>query len=238
MPFLPAVRAFFTRILTDADDTLFPQHVLCLTCGAVSLPNAICPNCRNALDSLRLENPVTAPNVAAVWGYRGVARQLVLMLKYGGIAECAQVLADGMASACPLALPPETVVTSVPMTKKHRDARGIDHGRLLAEAFAQRRNLPYQPILTRTHETATQQGLNAAQRRKNLHGAFAAAERINRPVLLIDDVYTTGSTAEVCTEALRTAGATDVFILTALKTLSDTAGDEPMTNESDWREFQ
>ena len=143
------------------------------------------------------------------------------MLKYSGIAECAQVLADGMASACPFALPPDTVVTSVPMTKKHLDARGIDHGRLLAEAFAQRRNLPCQPLLTRTRETATQQGLNASQRRKNLHGAFAAAARISTPVLLIDDVYTTGSTTETCAGALRAAGAPEVFVLTALAVVPD-----------------
>mgnify|MGYP000904537028 CR=1 FL=1 len=36
MPLLPALRAFFTRLLTDADDALFPQHVFCLTCGALS----------------------------------------------------------------------------------------------------------------------------------------------------------------------------------------------------------
>ena len=158
MPLLPALRAFFTRLLTDVDDALFPQHVFCLTCGALSLPNAICPACLAVLDDLRLPGDALAPNAAAVWGYHGIARQLVLMLKYSGIAECAQVLADGMASACPFALPPNTVVTSVPMTKKHLDARGIDHGRLLAEAFAQRRNLPCQPLLIRTRETATQQG--------------------------------------------------------------------------------
>lgn len=208
MLLLPALRAFFTRLLTDADDALFPQHVFCLTCGALSLPNAICPVCLAVLDDLRLSGAALAPNAAAVWGYHGIARQLVLMLKYSGIAECAQVLADGMASACPFALPPDTVVTSVPMTKKHLDARGIDHGRLLAEAFAQRRNLPYQPLLIRTRETATQQGLNAAA-------------RISTPVLLIDDVYTTGSTTETCADALRAAGAPDVFVLTALAVVPD-----------------
>ena len=235
MPLLPALRAFFARLLTDADDALFPQRVLCLTCGAVSLPNALCPSCLAALDAFRLPGDALAPNVAAVWSYHGIGRQLVLMLKYSGIAECAQVLADGMASACPFALPPDTIVTSVPMTKKHRDARGIDHGQLLAEAFAQRRNLPYQPLLTRTRETATQQGLNAAQRRKNLHGAFAATARISTPVLLIDDVYTTGSTTETCTAALRAAGAPEVFVLTALAVVMGEEDDDVMTDEGDWK---
>lgn len=91
MPLLPALRAFFTRLLTDVDDALFPQHVFCLTCGALSLPNAICPACLAVLDDLRLPSDALAPNAAAVWSYHGIARQLVLMLKYSGIAECAQV---------------------------------------------------------------------------------------------------------------------------------------------------
>lgn len=89
MPLLPALRAFFTRLLTDVDDVLFPQHVFCLTCGALSLPNAICPACLAVLDDLRLPSDALAPNAAAVWSYHGIARQLVLMLKYSGIAECA-----------------------------------------------------------------------------------------------------------------------------------------------------
>lgn len=195
--------------LTDSKWLLFILHQL--------LSNAVKYTERGRV-SIRV---TSAPAIIVADTGIGIARQLVLMLKYSGIAECAQILADGMASACPFALPPDTVVTSVPMTKKHLDARGIDHGRLLAEAFAQRRNLPYQPLLIRTRETATQQGLNAAQRRKNLHGAFAAAARISTPVLLIDDVYTTGSTTETCAGALRAAGAPEVFVLTALAVVPD-----------------
>ena len=231
MPLSTALRTLMTRLLTDVDDALFPQHVLCLHCGAVSLPHALCPACRTKLNALRLANGQIAPNVAAVWGYCGIARELVLMLKYGGVSECAQALADGMASACPLVLPADTVVTSVPMTKKHRNARGIDHARLLAEAFAQRRGLACRPLLVRTRETKTQQGLNAQARRKNLQGVFAAAEPLTCPVLLIDDVYTTGSTAETCTAILRQAGAKAVFVLTALKTLTDADGTELVWEE-------
>lgn len=75
MPLLPALRTFFTRLLTDVDDVLFPQHVFCLTCGALSLPNAICPVCLAVLDDLRLPSDALAPNAAAVWGYHGIAQR-------------------------------------------------------------------------------------------------------------------------------------------------------------------
>lgn len=74
MPLLPALRAFFTRLLTDVDDALFPQHVFCLTCGALSLPNAICPACLAVLDDLRrrvLRLRRTPPLCGATTALRG-----------------------------------------------------------------------------------------------------------------------------------------------------------------------
>lgn len=76
MPLLPALRTFFTRLLTDVDDALFPQHVFCLTCGALSLPNAICPACLAVLDDLRLPCRVlrlrrTPPLCGATTALRG-----------------------------------------------------------------------------------------------------------------------------------------------------------------------
>lgn len=75
MPLLPALRAFFTRLLTDVDDVLFPQHVFCLTCGALSLPNAICPVCLAVLDDLRLPSDMrlrrTPPLCGATTALRG-----------------------------------------------------------------------------------------------------------------------------------------------------------------------
>lgn len=102
MPLLPALRAFFTRLLTDADDALFPQHVFCLTCGALSLPNAICPVCLAVLDDLRLSGAALAPNAAAVWGYHGIARQLVLMLKYSGTPNARRYLRTAWHPRVPL----------------------------------------------------------------------------------------------------------------------------------------
>ena len=76
--------------------------------------------------------------------------------------------------------------------------------------------------LVRHRETASQVGLTRHQRRENLRGAFGVVdpERImTRNVLLVDDVYTTGTTVSECARVLRRAGASRVYVATVARTL-------------------
>ena len=107
------------------------------------------------------------------------------------------------------------------MPDARRRSRGIDHGRCLAETVARTLGLPVRQVLTRSNTIGRvpQQKLNRAQRINNLKGAFSCEEELHTPILLVDDVYTTGATAEVGRESLLRAGAPRVLVLTATKTL-------------------
>ena len=104
----------------------------------------------------------------------------------------------------PMAITPEN---------RRRD-RMIDHGRLLAEAVAEELSLPCRPLLVRrkTHDR-NQARLGREARQKNLRNAFVPAAEMDFPVLLVDDVLTTGTTARRCAEALRAGGAPSVTVL-------------------------
>ncbi len=151
------------------------------------------------------------------WEHKDAPRALVLQLKHHGVKQAADVLADGMMeTVCAMGVPKDIIVTWVTMPEKRRKKRGIDHGRVLAEALAQRMQVPCLKLLNRREGNRhTQEGLGREERLNNLQHAFEAIPLQGENVLLVDDVHTTGATALFCTRALLFAGAGSVWVLTA-----------------------
>jgi predicted amidophosphoribosyltransferase len=92
--------------------------------------------------------------------------------------------------------------------------RGFDHAELLAAELSAGLGLPCRRLLDRRGIPLDQAALSASERRANLAGAFQA-DLSPREVVLVDDVVTTGATAEACARALRAAGARTVHLLVA-----------------------
>lgn len=90
----------------------------------------------------------------------------------------------------------------------------------LTEKFALMANLPFEPeLLKKTRKTEKQHDLSASERRVNIAGAFEAEDSVfGKNVLLVDDIFTTGSTVSECANALYDKGAEKVFVITILKT--------------------
>ena len=116
--------------------------------------------------------------------------------------------------------PPDTVVTWVTMPENRRRERMIDHGHLLAEAAARQLGFPCRQLLIRREtRQKNQASLGRDARQENLKNAFLPLEKITFPVLLVDDVLTTGTTARRCAEALRAGGAGTVTVLAFTRAL-------------------
>lgn len=209
-------------------ELIYPGGVVCLACGRPSHGRALCGDCAQALERDRMRDEAADScgegmpfPFHAAYFHQGVARTLVHRLKYSALEDAAQVLAEPMAEiARAMNLPPDTVVTWVAMPKGRRRERGVDHGRLLARAVADRLALPAAGLLERTGEaTHTQEGLNRRERLENLSAAFACPGPAPEHVLLVDDVMTTGATACACVRCLENSGARYVAVLTATRTI-------------------
>lgn len=187
--------------------TFFPDR--CIGCGVYG--RVMCPRCAATCPCYVGGVPdVCVPHVAVRFVYTGYVRQLVLRLKYAGAPRIAAQFAQYMPAmyvgqrACYIAVPasPERVI-----------ARGYDQAVLLAHALAVRHHGYVAQHLVRVRNTPTQAKLTRHARQQNVQGVFAwQGGVISDPVVLVDDVCTTGATLNAAIDALRMAGITQIAV--------------------------
>lgn len=107
------------------------------------------------------------------------------------------------------------VLVPIPMHPRKRRERGFDQSRLLAEKLGELTGIPVERGVIRNRYTLPQKQLDARERKANLRGAFSLREgvRLQEPVLLIDDIYTTGATVDEVCRTLHGAGITRIYFL-------------------------
>lgn len=167
----------------------------------------------------------------AYGGYDGGLRDLIHLLKYQQVRPAASVLGRMLAETIAgfqNALPAGTIASvPVPLHVHKKAERGFNQSEMIARAALKQLARPERfqmltGVLVRSRETRSQVGLTRHQRRENLRGAFAVTdpERVaKRDILLVDDVFTTGTTASECARVLRRAGANRVWVATVARTL-------------------
>jgi len=167
----------------------------------------------------------------AYGSYDGGLRDLIHLLKFQQVRPAAavlgRVLAETIANLEQMVPEGTIVVVPVPLHARKQAQRGFNQAEMIARSAlqqlvgAERFDLST-GVLVRRRETGSQIGLTRHQRRENLRGAFAVndpARILNRDILLVDDVYTTGTTVSECARVLRRAGAARVWVATVARTL-------------------
>jgi ComF family protein len=151
--------------------------------------------------------------------YDDVARGLVHALKYGDRMDLAPTMGGWMARAGRELLAEADALIPVPLHWRRLWARRFNQSAALARVMARASGIPVlDDVLRRRRATAQQVGLPRAQRATNVEGAFAVpAERraaiSGRRLVLVDDVLTSGATADTCARALLRAGAANVDLV-------------------------
>lgn len=225
------LRRFLLRLLA----WILPER--CIFCGEV-IP-AFCLCCDTCRDTLCLIHPPLCPlcgmsksdctcrrhrhrydRALSPFYYEGAARSGVLRLKHYDDPRTVAFFADQMAIVVRRECASEIIdmVTAVPVTHKKREERGFNQSELLAHEVAVRLGVPYQELLVKIYETVPQKKKHAWERAGNVLGVFDVLNNeilTGKTILLVDDVLTTGATADECAKMLKIYGATRVICLTA-----------------------
>lgn len=221
-------------IVQSALDFVFPP--LCLGCGLYfdndtpGVDTPICPKCDRRIEALRFDTVVCAgcggvmsasqrcPECGpgfwplfAFGNYHEPLKDIVLHFKFKGITSPAHWAAPRLVAAFhdELLLLGTVVLIPIPLYPGREYYRGYNQARVFADALGRALNRPVAPdLLLRTKRRRPQSRIDHRHREENVHGVFTVAEtaRSMAPIILIDDVVTTGATVREARRTLERAG--------------------------------
>lgn len=186
--------------------------------GTPLLPegNGLCAECR--------ESDFAFDCAVSFCRHDHLARDLILRFKYGGERYLRRPLglwlAESLRADARLLRQPADALVPVPLHRRRERERGFNQAEALCHRLAKSTGLPVWRALRRARPTAQQSRLSREERRRNLSGAFVTVARravSGAHLLLVDDVFTTGSTVHECARVLRQAGAASVRVLTVTR---------------------
>jgi len=229
------IRSIFREIYYAVIHFFLPHF--CLICGTIHIEanEIICDKCWNKLPSApsnekildELQNKLSGQcyfsNVSSLWQFCPEAQTIIHYLKYKTFGNLAKRIGKTMAEKLAenqLHIQ-NTILIQIPLHKTRIRERGYNQSSLLCKTIASETGVKFENnVLKRIRYTASQTKLSAKQRQKNVAKAFSVSHQekiINKKVILVDDVITTGATMNGCARVLVKNGAKEVNILSAVK---------------------
>lgn len=219
-------------------DVLFPKRCIgcrhfgsyiCRHCSSkiIPIPYAICPECTQpsigGIVHQRCKGKYTLDGLTVAFRYEGIVKKLLKQLKYAPwftdvtktIVHLASKQNSSLAFQQFIATKP--FIVPVPLHWMKQWARGYNQSTLLSNKYSRVFNLSTAEVLQRRKKTKPQYGLGKEERIQNMNDAFSIKPNsvvAGRTVLLVDDIWTTGTTLRACAKVLKRNGVTSVWALT------------------------
>ena len=202
---------------------LFPPK--CVFCRRVLDQDGICEKCRTSLLYNRPNEPITdIPFVDAAYScfhYEGDVKNAIIRYKFGGVSKYSVDFSEFIEICIQKDLCNDfDIISWVPLSKKRLRSRGYDQARLLAEEVCNRIGVRAVRTLIKSRNSVPQSRQNdISKRRANVLGTYELAhiDVVDKRIILLDDVLTTGSTVSECARVLKSAGAKKINIITIAK---------------------
>lgn len=196
------------------DKLPFNNGYICDHCGRkVVAPEGYCSTCKGVLTSL--------DKCRSVFNYEKPISTLIMRFKYGNHRYIAEYFAEQLSFIYFKNWFNADFFVYAPMSKKAQRNRGYNQAEILAQLVSKRTNVPVNQCIEKVKETKRQATLKRADRLKNLVDAFKVTDRKlvkDKTVVIIDDVTTTGATAEAIAQKLKKAGAKFVYLISVAST--------------------
>lgn len=184
----------------------FVTGITCHKCGAtMSGKGYVCVECKNKKTEIDRNY--------AVLNYDDLVKSKVISFKQGGVKYIGDAFAHLMREKYDVISENIDIIIPVPLSKNRLKSRGFNQSEVLCNELTEL-NKVRTDILARPEDTPHQTGLDRKNRLSNLKGAFKVNDKKavrGRSILLVDDIYTTGTTLNECASALKSAGASKVY---------------------------
>ena len=202
-------------------EVFFPSR--CPICGKyVEKKGDWCARCLREAMAVRMLAIMLDSALAEVWAmgkYKDILQRPIKNLKYRksiSVLPYLKSFLEGAEPELPWLKEEDWLAVPVPLFADKEKTRGFNQTELIFKDWLQEKGIPMERGLIRTRETRAMYGLSPAERQENLRGAFEAVMLEGKPlvqgrkVLLLDDIFTTGSTMEACGRVLKEAGAASI----------------------------
>ena len=201
---------------------LFPP--VCGICKKKINQKYTCEKCSNILQ-YTMKRELCVRNIGydvdqliSLFLYQGVIRNCILELKFDGKAYIANTFAQLMGMAFKRSHFEADIVVPVPIHRKRLMERGYNQSELLSRIIAKQLKMTHlSHLLVKVKNNVAQSTLDHAHRKENVSNVYRMNQKFNicgKRILLIDDIYTTGATANECAKVLKENGAQEVICLT------------------------
>ena len=161
----------------------------------------------------------------SIFVYDDFSKKMILKFKHSDATYFSEMFANWMYRAATLEIESSDLIIPVPIHLLKRFKRKYNQSELLSQKISKISKVAYEPrILKKIKQTSPQEGLSGNQRRKNVIGSFGIDKKYehllkDKRILLIDDVFTTGSTVNECSKILKKHSAKEVIVLTLTRVI-------------------